>query len=468
MELLKSLPDASINHCIIDPPYGVLTGHKIETKIDISALMVEIRRILKPSSFFVFFGQMPTAIDWINEANKHFKFADHIVWAKRALTSPYLDLSRTHESLFIYRVSNSAKYVEKREKYEDLKTPAMHLGIYEFSSHNTIISDLQRRVNDNAYNMMYFGLPNSNDANNLEDFAKQNDENNTQIGYQDEKCNDRIFDKGRNKNTARRNRIDHENFNKDSTKRNKQIDTSPCRNDTGTAKLYNKKFDDFVKKANSVKRVNTTENTNDTLYNRSVESNNKNFTISESIPNFRYRSKWFNNITNLWSFMPENRTSFGAKGQNVKHPTVKPTKLLNRLINLISSENEVILDCFLGSGSTAVSCAQTGRKFVGCELDTDYYKIALHRAKKEGKFIPKEYDLFANAPVSDEYNLFLDFPVNGADEWISEVVAICKATKCSLEIAKNNSQIKLTNNESIFKSLDLVYMLENLSTCHDY
>ncbi len=61
---------------------------------------------------------------------------------------------------------------------------------------------------------------------------------------------------------------------------------------------------------------------------------------------------------------------------NNSHPTLKPTKLLEYLIKLTTKENQVVLDMFMGSGSTGVACMNLGRRFVGIELEEEYFKIA--------------------------------------------------------------------------------------------
>lgn len=64
------------------------------------------------------------------------------------------------------------------------------------------------------------------------------------------------------------------------------------------------------------------------------------------------------------------------------HPTQKPIKLIEELILKHSNENDIILDCFSGSGTTAVACANTNRSFIGCELDREYYRKSIERIKK--------------------------------------------------------------------------------------
>lgn len=315
-DFLLSLENESVNHAIIDPPYGVLTGHKIEREIDIKNLMFEIHRVLKADAFLCFFGQMPTIVEWCNEANVYFKFSDHISWAKRNITSPYLPVQRSHEEIMIYKKGNP-KYVNTSEKYEDLKTPALHLGLYELSTIKTTISDLQRRLNEPEYNEKYY-------AGGETAHGRSNDE------YY--------------------------------TKKYTSLNDSP-RNDN-----FHKSM--FQKRTNK-KELRENQPANDELY----------ADRDQNVESFRFRSKWDCNVTNVWSFLPENQTKFGVNGVNVQHPTVKPTRLLIRLIKLISNENETIVDCFSGSGSTAISCMYTNRNFKGCEIEHEYYEVSKERIK---------------------------------------------------------------------------------------
>ena len=64
-------------------------------------------------------------------------------------------------------------------------------------------------------------------------------------------------------------------------------------------------------------------------------------------------------------------------GKNRTHPTQKPLELFKQLIKKHSTENDVVLDCFLGAGTTAVAAKETKRKFIGCELNEKYYNSAL-------------------------------------------------------------------------------------------
>ena len=64
------------------------------------------------------------------------------------------------------------------------------------------------------------------------------------------------------------------------------------------------------------------------------------------------------------------------------HPTQKPVPLLEYLIKTYSNPNDLALDTCMGSGSTGVACQNTGRRFIGIELDEKYYNIAKDRLKE--------------------------------------------------------------------------------------
>jgi len=66
-------------------------------------------------------------------------------------------------------------------------------------------------------------------------------------------------------------------------------------------------------------------------------------------------------------------------GEKHYHPTQKPVTLMAWLLEQYTKPEDVILDPFMGSGTTGVACVQTGRSFIGCEIDPTYYAIAERR-----------------------------------------------------------------------------------------
>lgn len=80
-------------------------------------------------------------------------------------------------------------------------------------------------------------------------------------------------------------------------------------------------------------------------------------------------------MRNMWPipYTPGSEKSFGT------HPTQKPLEVVDRVVRLCTRSDDVVLDCFLGTGTTAVSCEALGRKFVGIEKDSKYVAIAKTR-----------------------------------------------------------------------------------------
>jgi site-specific DNA-methyltransferase (adenine-specific) len=75
------------------------------------------------------------------------------------------------------------------------------------------------------------------------------------------------------------------------------------------------------------------------------------------------------------------KPSKSEKGENNTHITVKPLSLIEHLIKLFSKKGSLVVDPFLGSGTTALACKNTERKCIGTELNSEYYNICLNRCK---------------------------------------------------------------------------------------
>jgi len=76
----------------------------------------------------------------------------------------------------------------------------------------------------------------------------------------------------------------------------------------------------------------------------------------------------------------EKNNGLGLPTKN-NHPTTKPLKLMSYLITLGSRPNDIVLDPFLGSGTTGITAKLLGRSFIGMEISPDYMKIAIERIK---------------------------------------------------------------------------------------
>ncbi len=88
--------------------------------------------------------------------------------------------------------------------------------------------------------------------------------------------------------------------------------------------------------------------------------------------NGRKKTAEYGRRHNVWTIYPERRNK-------TIHPAVFPKQLAQDHIISWSNEGDVVLDCFMGSGTTGLACIDTNRHFVGIELDDTYYEIAKQR-----------------------------------------------------------------------------------------
>jgi len=69
----------------------------------------------------------------------------------------------------------------------------------------------------------------------------------------------------------------------------------------------------------------------------------------------------------------------GNSHEKTKHPTQKPIRLMEYLIQTYSNVGDIVLDPFSGSGSTAIACINSSRKYICCEINKEYYDISINR-----------------------------------------------------------------------------------------
>ena len=87
--------------------------------------------------------------------------------------------------------------------------------------------------------------------------------------------------------------------------------------------------------------------------------------------------------------------------QKYRHPTKKPVKLAEYMIKTYTNENETVLDFAAGSFTTGVACANLNRKFIGIELDKNYFDIGVNRIKERIKCLDLKTELAINTKGLD-------------------------------------------------------------------
>lgn len=96
---------------------------------------------------------------------------------------------------------------------------------------------------------------------------------------------------------------------------------------------------------------------------------------------FTYKKKTgtFNNEGKMIHDFVETSVVSNGEKKAGKHPTQKPVALLEHFVKLLSNENDLVIDPFMGSGSTGVVCKKNNRNFIGIEINSEYYEIAQKR-----------------------------------------------------------------------------------------
>ena len=262
IELMKNLPDKSIDMILCDLPYGT-TACKWDTIILFDKLWEQYNRIIKDNGAIVLFGSQPFTSLLINSNIKHFK----------------------HE--WIWEKQKAANFMSA--KYAPLK---YHEEIIVFSGNSNKVS----------YNPIKYKVLEFKDIENL-------DKNELK----------KIFDTR-----------DYDRYGKVDKRKTVNDVVNPKDSHYGSMKVKVRNKDDGYRYPKSVLKIN--------------KSINKNV-----------------------------------------HPTQKPVALLKYLIKTYTNEDMLVLDNCMGSGSTGIACLNTNRKFIGFELDKEYFEIAKKRIEDRSK-----------------------------------------------------------------------------------
>lgn len=275
LELMKNIPDGSVDMVLADLPYGV-TDFQWDSVIPVETLFSQYRRLLKQNANIVLFSQQPFTTSLMNGCFKS-EFSHSLVWVKntktRAKSSKHVPMSQ-YEEILVFRVNKVGN-----------KTQHKHLREYftsELRKSRFSVNQLEDLIpNRSAHHWFRFSS----------DFRIP-----TEMNY----------------------------------KRLQEI--------TGR---FNVPYSEIRKEFDN-------ERNNFCTYNQ----------IGENVNVLRFN-------------VPNSKERF--------HPTQKPVALLEYLIRTYTNEGETVLDNTMGSGSTGVAAVNTGRGFIGMELDPGYFETACKR-----------------------------------------------------------------------------------------
>ncbi len=302
LELMKNIPDGSVDLVLTDPPYGTVKGMPIDgwkrkkdcaewdLMLDTESMFSEISRVLRQNGKAILFSQEPYTSKLITSAISSLPFAYRAIWYKNvhanALLAKSAMVSR-YEDICIFTKPHDAECTNE-------------------------LRDYFKRV------LEFIG-------------AKSCKEINTKLGHR--KAEHCFYVTGKGKGSTQ---------------------FSLCKEQT-----YNEIISVF-----GIDRMNGF-----LPYSELARLNEK-----------------YTSTFNLWQGGKSKSNVLEYKKDNDGyHPTQKPVKLLEDLIQTYSNEGNTVLDFTMGSGSTGVACVNTNRNFIGIELDKQYFDIAVNRIAEAQK-----------------------------------------------------------------------------------
>jgi len=360
-EYFKKVADKSVNLFVLDLPYtttnwGKTTACKWDTPIDLEKMWKEIKRIMKKNAVIIFFCNTKFGFNLIQSNQKWFKY--DLIWKKSRkvgfLSANKMPL-RQHENIYIFK-KEGGTYNSQLEEGEPHNR-------HKYKGHNTT---------DTYYNV---SLP----FNVKENKGTRHPTSVLEMGEDSE--NIYIFKK--ESGTYNSQLEEGEPYKKKAVKKEKQ-------------EIYN---DGKELLRTSIENKGTRHPTSvleqgedsENIYIFKKESGTYNPQLEEGEP---YNKNWkgkanesaygnFNValIENKGTRHPTNILEYDNPTKSL-HKTQKPTDLLEWLIKSYSNEGDLVCDFTFGSGSTAIACLNTKRRFTGCERDTDIFNIAKQRIEK--------------------------------------------------------------------------------------
>ena len=332
LEYIKTMPDNSVDCIITDPPYFEIKGDfdfvfkSFDEYLEwVKLLAVEFQRILKPNGSLLWFGDDKNIAYCQVIFDKHFNFLNHLVWDK---INPICKGENAFRKL--------ATRTERILYYEHLQFVKGGNGIESNKTGTQKLYDnpeLFRPLKDYLLNE-------------LEKFRIKEG---LKTQKQAEKEIDRIIGTDR---------MSYHYF-------------GDCQWSLPTEEKYKK----------------IQEGTN--LFKKEYEALRQEYealrqeyeALRQEYEALRRPFNYQQGIYEILRQQNHHNENFFSSGKE-SHVTVKPLKLMQRLIELTTNENNIVFDPFMGSGTTGIACMNLKRNFIGTELDSEYFEIAKSRVEK--------------------------------------------------------------------------------------
>lgn len=418
LEKAKNIPDDSVDLVLTDPPYGTVKSLRLnkynknpdlkgvygwDEAIEPKVLFAEINRILRKNGKAVLFGQEPFTSRMITEAIPNLPFSYRMIWekdhfanglgSKKAPVNYYEDVmvfSKNDSLLAVHPLKKVMQgYVDKYGKdyiielfkqegrYSSGQSARVHAS-YKFGFNNGVRFDL---MDESLYKFMsgYIDFTESYDELKEIDNKFKEQYASTFNIWEEEPVKDfedvLVYSKSESYVAEHPLKTTMEKYTEKygdkfitdlylkqgsySTYKSARVHASNqfSFNHVVRFKLMSEEMYDYLSGHIDFKETYEELKAIDDEYKKSVASTF----------NLWQKKKTKSNILKY------------AKDYPSLHPTQKPILLLEDLVKTFSNEGDLVVDLTMGSGSTGVACKNTGRKFIGIEMDDEYFKIAKER-----------------------------------------------------------------------------------------
>lgn len=367
---LCKIADKSIDMILCDPPYAI-TANKWDKPLDLAKMFLEYDRIIKDNGAIVMFGNQPFTTDLINAYRKNFRYS--LIWDKN-FGSDFFNCNKkplkSHEDIIVFYKKQPAYNPQKEEgkpytiKGKKADIPFPGLGENRVLDRTTIDNEGTRfpksvikvdYTEEDEYHM--------EEHEDIIVFYKKQPTYNPQMGegkpYKDSRTGEYVSTTG-----MRKTRTEH-TLNNKGTRFPKSIIKVDYTEDD---EYHTEEHEDiivFFKKQPT--------------YNPQKEEG-KPYKVNARNSHTSHLGRNYEKLdinTMKEGRFPKSILKF--KRETGKHTTQKPVKLCEWLIKTYTNEGETVLDNTMGSGTTGVACVNTGRRFIGYEMDTKYYEVAKER-----------------------------------------------------------------------------------------
>ena len=411
LEKAKNIPDDSVDLVLTDPPYGTVKSLRLQKQkdnvygwdetIEPKVLFAEINRILRKNGKAVLFGQEPFTSRMITEAIPNLPFSYRMIWEKNhfanGLSSNKAPVNY-YEDVMVFSKQHSEncghplkKYFEKVLNYTGLTLSGVNKALgHRRAEHSFYLNKTQFALStEEVYNEL-IGVLHIDKMDGFKPYVEL-----------------KAIDEEYKKEVASTFNIWEEEPVKDFEDvlvYSKSLGGENLSPISEIMKKYQKENDIYwndkavidslvtsgISKSESAAKTMASHKLN-WNYNNYQFLTKKQYDLWKPIFNWEHTyeelkaidEEYKKEVASTFNLWQKKKTKSNilkyAKDYPSLHPTQKPILLLEDLVKTFSNEGDLVVDLTMGSGSTGVACKNTGRKFIGIEMDDEYFNIAKER-----------------------------------------------------------------------------------------